>query len=226
MIITYLGGEFIKVQFGETVLAVNPPSKDSKLKASRFGADVALVSLSHQDFNGIENLTHGERKPFVISGPGAYEVKGIVVQGFATDSTYGGEKKINTVYTVSLEGMKLCFLGVLSSPELPAELKEELGEIDVLFVPIGGEPGRLSQGETRTGKGDVLTPAAANKLAVALEPRLVIPLHFEGLGDKNALKQFLKESGEEKTTVQDKLTLKKKDLEGKEGEVIVLKTVQ
>ncbi len=209
MIITYLGGEFIKVQFGDITLAFNPPSKDSKLKASRFGADVALVSLNHADFNGAENLSHGERQPFLISGPGEYEIKDVAVRGFSTESTYGGEPHINTVYTVNLEGMKLCFLGALSSPDLPAVLKEELDGIDILFVPIGGE--------------GVLVPSAANKLAVMLEPHLVIPIHFEGLGDKAALKQFLKEAGEEKAEVQDKLTIKKKDLEGKEGEVVVLK---
>lgn len=214
MIITYLSGEFVKVQFGDMVLAFNPPSRESKLKTTRFGADVALVSMNHPDFNGVETVSHGDRKPFVIQGPGEYEIKGVVVRGFATDSRYGLSEKegvnsrLNTVYTVTLEGMKLCFLGALSSAELPAILKEELDEIDILFVPIGGE--------------GVLASSAAEKLAVTLEPRLVIPIHFEGLGDKNALKQFLKEAGEEKTTPQDKLTLKKKDLEGKEGEVTVL----
>ncbi len=208
MIITYLGGEFVKVQFGDITLAFNPPSKDSKLKVSRFGADVALVSLNHPDTNGVDSVTHGERKPFVISGPGEYEVKDVAVRGFQTESLYDKEKRINTVYTVSLEGMKLCFLGALSSSELPAELKEELDGIDVLFVPIGGE--------------GVLAPSAANKLAVTLEPHLVIPIHFEGIGAPNSLKQFLKEAGEEKTTPVERLTLKKKDLEGKEGEVVVL----
>lgn len=210
MIITYLGGEFIKVQFGDTVLAFNPPSKESKLKASRFGADIALVSISHPDFNGVDTVTHGERQPFVVSGPGEYEIKDVAVRGFPTETTIEGEKKVNTVYTVDLEGMKLCFLGALASPELPPDLKEELDSVDILFVPIGGE--------------GVLGASAANKLAVTVEPHLVIPIHFEGLGDKGALKQFLKEAGEENITPQDKLTLKKKDLEGKEGEVVVLRT--
>lgn len=209
MIITYLGGEFIKVQFGDITLAFNPPSKDSRIKAARFGADIALITLNHPDFSGVEAVTHGERKPFVISGPGEYEIKDVVVRGFPTESSYGGEKRINTVYTVALEGMKLVFVGALSSAALPAELKEELDDIDVLFIPTGG--------------GGVLSAADANKLAVALEPRLMIPMHYAGLADGAALKQFLKEAGEEKAEIQDKLTLKKKDLEGKEGEVIVLK---
>jgi len=210
MIITYLGGEFVKVQFGDTVLAFNPPSKESKLKATRFGADVVLVSINHPDMNGVEQVAHGERQPFAITGPGEYEIKGVVVRGFPTESMFGGEKHSNTVYTVDLEGMKLCFLGALSSSDLPADLKEELDEVDILFVPIGGE--------------GVLTPAQAEKLSVTIEPHLVIPMHFEGMGAAGSLKQFLKEAGEEKSEMQDKLTIKKKDLEGKEGEVIVLRT--
>ena len=40
--------------------------------------------------------------------------------------------------------------------------------------------------------------------------------------DNASLKSFLKESGEEKAEVVEKLTLKLKDLENKEGEVVVL----
>ena len=211
MIITYLGGEFVKVQFGDITLAFNPPAKDSKLKSARFGADVVLVTLNDEDMNGVDTLGIGAKQPFAVTGPGEYEVKGVAIRGYATESLYKKEKRINTVYTVLLEGMKLCFLGALGSSNLPAALKEEQGDIDILFVPIGDE--------------GVLSGSDANKLAAQIEPRIVIPMHYAGVAD-GALKGFLKEAGEEKTTPQDKLTLKKKDLEGKEGEIVVLKTAQ
>src|SRR5882762_823370 len=113
MVISYLGGECFKISQGDLTLAFNPPSKDSSLKTSKFGADIALVSLNHEDFNGAENAAFGERQPFVISGPGEYEVKGVAVRGFGSESDYGGQKGINTIYSVSLEGMNLCFLGAL-----------------------------------------------------------------------------------------------------------------
>lgn len=214
MIITYLGLEAYKIQFGDTTIAVNPPSKDSKLKVSRFGADISLSSLNDKDFNGSENVTHGDRTPFVINGPGEYEVKGIFIKGFKSDSKYGlgsdsKEKRINTIYSVALEGMNLCFLGALDSKDLSAETKEALDDIDVLFVPVGGD--------------GVLNPSSAYELSVKLEPRLIIPTHYDGANDKN-LKAFLKEAGEEGVKPLDKLTLKKKDLDGKEGEVIVLES--
>jgi hypothetical protein len=59
----------------------------------------------------------------------------------------------------------------------------------------------------------------AYKTAVALEPSVMIPMDY----DKAALTQFLKEAGETNGEPIDKLVVKKKDLEGKEGEVVVLK---
>jgi hypothetical protein len=215
MIITYLGGEFFKVQFGDITLAFNPISKDSKMKPTRFGADVVLVSSYQPDFNGINEVAHGDKKPFVIAGPGEYEIKGVFIKGLAADTA-------NTIYTVSLENMNICFLGALNAPELKNETVEALDEIDILFVPIGGAGG----GEAgKGGASGVLDAAKAYKLAVSLEPKLIIPMHYPTpgaeIGAENALKVFLKEAGENPTPVP-KLTLKKKDLEGKEGEIICL----
>lgn len=208
MVITYQGVESVKLQFGDTVVAYNPVSKDSKQKSTTFGSDIVLISLNHDDMNGKENAARGERLPFVISGPGEYEIKGIFVKGFQSASKYGGKEAINTIYSVIIENMNVCFLGALSTPELSNEIIEDLDDIDILFVPIGGD--------------GVLNAAQAYKVAVMLEPKIIIPYHYGSVGDKNALNTFLKEGGEEKVETQDKLTLKKKDLEGKEGEIVLL----
>jgi L-ascorbate metabolism protein UlaG (beta-lactamase superfamily) len=205
MVITYHGNQCVKLQFGDTTIAVNPISKDSKLKSTRFGADICLVSLNSPDFNGSDQVSFGDRQPFVISGPGEYETKGIFIKGFPSHSSYGGEEKINTVYTLNLDSINICILGALDVAEIPSEAKESIEEVDILFVPIGGN--------------GVLTPQDAYKLAVQLEPKAIIPVGFDG--DKEALKAFLKEGGEDVKAV-DKLTLKRKDLEGKEGEIMVL----
>ncbi len=205
MIITYYGSEFFKVQFGDTTLAFNPISKDSELKPSRFGADIVFVSAHHPDFNGTEQVTHGEKKPFVIEGPGEYEVGGVFIKGLSSVSKHGGQDLINTIYTVSLENMNICFLGAINTAELKNETIEALDEVDILFVPIGGE--------------GVLEPAKAYKLAVSLEPKIIIPMHY----GEAQLKAFLKEAGENPKP-EAKLTLKKKDLEGKEGDVFVLES--
>ncbi|MFM2414724.1 MAG: hypothetical protein RI911_417 [Candidatus Parcubacteria bacterium] len=204
MIITYHGGQCFKVSFGETTLAFDPISKKSKLTPAKFGSDVAFVTMHHQNFDGVDQVAHGTREPFIIEGPGEYEVGDVTARGYGVTTTYDKEKHISTIYQVVLEGINMVFLGALSDPEIDPKILSELGNIDILFVPIGG--------------GDVLEVPQASKLAVKLEAKLIIPMHY----DSAALKAFLKEEGAESVKPIDKLTIKKKDVEVMEGDVVVL----
>lgn len=213
MIITYFGEQFFKIGQGDLVLAFNPVSKNSKSDVStHFGADIAFVTVNHPLYNGVEQLSHGDRIPFVIKGPGDYEVKRIFVKGAMSEAWISGEKHINTIYSFELDNINVGFLGALSNGELSKEAKESLGNPDILFVPIGGKSKEIN----------LLDPKEAAKLAMSFEPKLIIPMSY----DESSLKVFLKEIGEEKAQVTDKLTLKAKDLDGKEGEAIVLERVR
>lgn len=206
MIITYFGKQFFKIGQGEMVLAFNPVSKSSKSGVSaHFGADIAFVTTNHPDYNGVEQLSHGERAPFAVTGPGDYEVKEIFIKGVMSDAMLGDKKYINTIYALTVDNINIVFLGALSDPEISKEAREAIGEPDILFVPVGG-------------KG-LLDAKQSAKLASSFEPKMIIPMDY----DSASLKAFLKEIGDEKAEVVDKLTLKRKDLEGKEGEVVVLK---
>jgi L-ascorbate metabolism protein UlaG (beta-lactamase superfamily) len=211
MVITHHGGQCFKVTFGDLTLAFDPINKGASLPSVRFGADIALVSRDHPDMNGVSEVTYGEKEPFVISGPGEYERQSIVIQGFLSKSKYGlakgEEEAVNTVYSVELEDMTLVHLGALSDTELSQEARESIDEIDVLFVPVGG--------------GGVLSPAKAHELAVSLEPKIIIPMHWSGMGEPKALDAFLKAAGNGSEKV-DKLTLKKKDLVGKDGSILIV----
>ncbi len=190
-----------RVQFGDTVLAFDPISKNSKLKAGSFGADIALVSLNHPDMNGSDQASRGDKRAFIVDGPGEYEVSGVFIKAGASVSNYAGEELINTIYRVSLEGMNICFLGALSDTKISADAQESLDGIDILFVPV-----------------NTLGPAQAYKFAVSLEPSIIIPMNF----DEKSIKSFLKEGGADNLKSIDKLTIKKKDLEGKQGEIVIL----
>lgn len=191
MIISFQGLESFKISQGDLSLAVNPKSKSS--------ADVTLISTNNFSVDG---------KGFTISGPGEYEVKDIGIKGFLSQAVGG---KINTIYMISFEGMNLCFLGVLADDKIPTETLEALDDIDILFVPVGGV-------DPSDSRASVLDAAAAYKLAVSLEPAVIIPMHYT----PESLKKFLKEGGEEAVKPIDKLVVKKKDLESKEGEIVIL----
>lgn len=204
MIITHHGGQCFKVSFGDTTLAFDPIAKQSKLPSVKFGADVALVSLNHPNFNGVDQVAHGSKQPFVINGPGEYEVGDVTVRGWAVATTYDKVERFNTIYQVTLEGMNLIFLGAISEPDIDSKILAELGDIDIIFVPIGG--------------GDVLEVPQASKLATKLEAKIIIPMHY----DAAALNAFLKEEGSDTGKPQDKLTVKKKDLLTASGDIVVL----
>ncbi len=205
MVITHHGGQCFKVSFGDTTIVFDPISKKSKLGAVKFGSDVAFISLHHTDMNGIEEVTFGSKEPFVIDGPGEYEVGDVTARGFGVKTTYEGKERYNTIYQVMLEGINMVFMGALGSEVIDPAILGELDDIDILFIPIGG--------------GDVLDVPAASKLATKLEARCIIPMHYTD----TALKAFLKEEGVDNGKPLEKLTIKKKDLSEMEGEIIVLK---
>ncbi len=205
MIITHHGGQCFKVTFGDTTLAFDPISKKSKLSPVKFGADVAFISLNHPNFNGVDQVKHGAKEPFVVNGPGEYEIGQVTARGFGVKTTYDKVEKYNAIYQVRLEDINMIFLGALGDAEIDPKILGEFGDVDILFLPIGG--------------GDVLDVPQASKLAVKLEAKLIIPMHYT----KEALKAFLKEMGAEKETPVDKLTVKKKDVHVMSGEVKVLK---
>lgn len=206
MVITYHGGQCFKVSSGSTTLAFNPIAKGSEWPPVRFGVDTAFISLNHPDFNGVEQVTYGEKVPFVVSGSGEYEIGDITARGFGVKTVYEGVERYNTIYQVMLEGINIVFLGALSSSTIDAKILEQFGDVDILFVPIGG--------------GDVLDAASASALGVKLEAHVVIPMHY----DQKALAAFLKEEGVEHAKAEEKFTVKKKELAEMEGAILVLKS--
>ncbi len=211
MIITYFGEQFFKITQGDMVLAFNPVSKTAKSSISaHFGADIAFVTTNHPLYSGVEQLSHGERMPFVIKGPGDYEIKEVFIKGVASGALISGKNYINTIYSFSLDNINVSFLGALADPEISKEAHEVIDSPDILFIPIGGK--------SVSKEISLLDGKMAAKLALSLEPKLIIPMSY----DDGSLKVFLKEIGEEKAETVDKLTIKLKDLEGKEGEVVVL----
>ena len=205
MILTYHDGFCIRASAGDTTVVFGPVAKQSKkFKPTNFGADVAFVSLNDPDMNGIEEAGRGDRRPFAVIGPGEYEIKDVTAFGFGSTSQYGGEERINTIYSVTFDGLTVMYAGAVGTTALPKDI-EEMDAPDVLIVPVGGE--------------GALAPAEAQKLAVNLEAKIVIPVGY----DDKTLKQFLKEAGAEGVAPEEKLTIKKKDVTGKQGEVVVLK---
>jgi len=212
MIITHFNKQHFKIQLGDLSFSFNPVSKDSDSSTNKYGADVVFITTNTPDYNGSDLIGFGDKTPFVISSPGEYEVQDIFIKAFGSFVDLSLNKKSkektklqNTSYVMNIDNMKICFLGCLKE-DLTPEQKEIIDEVDILFIPVSSTE-------------EMLNAYDANKLATKLEPKLVIPMDY----DDNSLKLFLKESGTDISKIEkvDKLTIKRKDIEGKQGEVVV-----
>lgn len=206
MIATYHGELFLKLQTGDTTIAINPIGKDSGKKVTRFGSDICLVTTNLPVTTGVDQVEHSGKVPFVISGPGEYEVKGITFKGILSKYNFKGEEKINTIYTFTFDGMKICVLGALSE-KLDADQRDAVSSCDILVVPV-----------LEHTDHNYLSAKDAVAIGNNLEAKVIIPVGY----DEKTLPVFLKESGSVGVQPLEKLTVKKKDIDGKEGAVITL----
>ena len=215
MVISWYGQSCFKVQSGEIVAVIDPFDKSLGLTPPRqLGADIVMVSHAHPDHNNVAAISGS---PFIIDGPGEYEIKGVKVTGIFSfhDTAEGKEIGGNTIYRLEIEGIKICHLGDLGQKKLSDEQIETIGDIDILMVPVGG--------------GSTINAEEAVAIINQIEPKIVIPMHYKLAGmaklayDFDSVDNFLKEMGMDKKEAVDKLTMKKKDLPVEGTEVIVFK---
>jgi len=193
----------------QTTLAIDPFNEATGLKVPSFQADVLLITHDHHDHNNKKAI---KGTPFLIEGPGEYEVKEIAIQGIPSfhDEEEGKKRGPNTIYLIEVEEMRLCHLGDFGQKELTEDQLEQIGDIDVLMVPVGGE-------FTIDAKG-------ATHVISQIEPKIVIPMHYSVPKLKiklDEVEKFLKEIGKKSVVPQPKLLIKKKDLP-LETQVVVL----
>jgi len=153
---------------GDVTLVTDPFDNETGLRFPRsLAASIVLQSHDGLMAKNVGSISGEESKlPFVIDHPGEYEVKGMFAHGIRAPKKDGTE---HTIFRVSAEGMRIAFLGAIDR-ELTDKEVERLGNIDVLVVPVGG--------------GDVLDKEKANAVVSQIEPRLVIPSHYETKGEK------------------------------------------
>lgn len=212
MVITWFGLSCFKISSGNLTVVTDPFAKSVGLAPPRLATDVVVISnIKNEAYNNQESL--GGEATFVIDGPGEFDVKGLFVHGIAAT---GDEKHspngfdYTTIYAIRMEDIRLGFLGSLKQKELTDSQTEELGEVDILFVPVGG----------RT----VCDAEQAVTIVNQIEPHIVIPMHYAQKGLKlplQNLEQFLKEIGS-KVPAAEKLTIKKSELLAKDTEIVVL----
>jgi len=125
--------------------------------------DIVTISHSHLDHNATHLL---KGNPIVVEGEGQTQISNIKISGFKTyhDEEQGKKRGINIIYLIETDNIKILHLGDLGEI-LSDELKNKLGDIDILCIPVGGVYTIDAEG--------------AKKVVEKLNPKIIIPMHYK-----------------------------------------------
>ncbi len=157
--------------------------------------DVALYTGPHPE---------GTAGRLTFDKPGEYEVGDISILGIAARAhTDEPEQRNATLLKLMLGDLSVLITGHIY-PELNEAQLEKIGMVDIMLVPVGGN-------------GYTVDPVGALKLIKDIEPKLVIPTHYNDKALKfpvpqQELSNALKELGMEPTETVSKLKLKATEL--------------
>ncbi len=217
MDISYLGHSSFKIKTKTATIITDP--FDAAVVGLKFApneAEIITISHDHPDHN-FSSKINGIKK--IISGPGEYEINGVSIIGLASfhDREKGASRGKNTIYVIEADGLRIAHLGDLGH-ELSDDLVDQMGDIDILLIPVGGE--------------FTIGPKEASEVVSKIEPFFVIPMHYRVAGMSSQFEKlepvetFLKESGIA-TENLPKFSVKKDDiLEDQNTKVVVLSTKQ
>ncbi len=208
MDITWLGHSCFVVKGKEETIIADPYHPDLGYRLGNPEADIAIMSHSHPGHSYVEGVAN---EPKQIRSPGEYEIGGTFITGIAAfhDNRKGELRGRNTIYVIEMDGITLCHLGDLGHPLSP-QLVEELGDIGILFLPVG---------EVSTIPVDT-----AAEIVRQLEPPIVIPMHYKTeafKGDLSLVEKFLDKMRIRELEAKPKLSVTSSSLPGS-TQIVVL----
>ena len=182
MEITWLGRSCFRLRGRDAAVVMDPCDKSTGYSIGKLTADIVTVSHDHPAHSNLSAVTGDPR---VVAGPGEFEIAGVLIMGVRTfhDSEKGAKLGKNTAFVVELDDVRVCHLGDLGHVPTPEQV-EDLSGVDVLLAPVGGN--------------STIGAAAAAETISLLEPKLVVPMHYQTPADKAELEpldRFLKEMG-------------------------------
>ena len=209
-----MGHSSFKIR-GKQATVVTDPYHDFSAKYSfpKVSADIITVSHDHEDHNNVRVVkgTARREEPFVITGPGEYEISEVIIWGTASyhDKDKGSKRGKNTIYVINIDSIRLVHLGDLGQTLTDKQLGRINGA-DVLFLPVGGNY--------------TISPKPAAELALKIQPKILVPMHYQEKGksiELGPLEDFIKEI-DVQVKPQEKLVISRESLP-EETEVVVFK---
>jgi L-ascorbate metabolism protein UlaG (beta-lactamase superfamily) len=199
MEINWLGHSCFKLRDKQATLITDPYSPDVGYSLNKQAADVVTISHQHPGHSFTQGISGN---PKMVTGPGEYEISNMLIIGVSTfhDNEKGINRGKNTVYLIEMNEISICHLGDLGHV-LTDEQVEEIGNVDVLLLPVGGV--------------STISAPVSTEIVRQLEPKMVIPMHYKTPAIKRQLEpvdRFLKEIGIHTINPQAKLSVTKSTL--------------
>jgi len=184
----------------KTVVTDPHDGRSIGIPAPSVQGDIILVSHDHYDHNSVKTVEKEESK--VITDERKRNINGIDIKGFTSfhDEVGGAKRGSNIIFKFNVDELDFCHLGDLGH-ELDNETAGRIGNIDVLFIPIGG---------TFT-----IDDESAWKVIKKLKPKIVIPMHYKigGLSLPIAgIDPFLEKNKSKVLPVGNEIEIDKEDL--------------
>lgn len=205
MDIQFYGANCVAISTGKARIVVDDNLEDLGGKSPMKPGDIAL-------YTGVHALPTQETK-MVIDGPGEYEAADVSIYGIPMRAHIDEQGQKNaTVYKITAHDVKVLVLGHVY-PEVSESELEEMGVVDVLVVPVGGN-------------GFTLDPIGAATLIKEIEPKLVVPVYYDDSSLKlpvpaQTLDQALQALGMEPRERTTKLKVKSVDF-GEATQLVVV----
>lgn len=168
MKITYLGHACFQLTSSNGTTVITDPYTGVGYELPQ-GLSVDAVTVSHGHFD--HNYLAGVRASRVISQVGEYEFDGVKIVGCESfhDGQKGALRGKNILFTIEMDGIKLCHFGDLGET-YRADIAEKLGGADIFLIPVGG---------TYT-----IDARQAKEYVDKCKPCAVIPMHYRPLDGK------------------------------------------
>lgn len=162
MEIKYYGGNCVRIQTKKVSVVIDDNLEKLGQKSATKSTDIEVLTSKTL-------LSPTSKSEFLVNTPGEYEVRGVSIHGIAARAHMDVEgKKSAACFRLIIDDIRIAVLGHIY-PDLTDGQLEAIGLVDILIIPVGGN------GYTIDGVG-------ALKLIKKIEPKLVIPTHYD---DKN-----------------------------------------
>jgi len=158
--IEYKGANCIVVSSKKASIVIDP-------KLSLVGLKDASVKDAIELATEARFMLNSEDAKLIIEGPGEYGVADFDIHGIAAQRHLDAESdpKISTIYRIEAGEIRLAVIGNIYEKLSEIQL-EEIGIVDVLVVPVGGS-------------GYTLDATGAAALTRQVDPKIVVPVHYD-----------------------------------------------